>query len=144
MILFHPEHMKCLEDATKHAYPYESCGLIAGHWSNTEKGKIVTQVVTSPNVSNRNHRDSFEIDPQVRFNLMRSLEGSIDTIIGHYHSHPDHSAEPSKTDLEMAYEPDLTWVIIALDQLHTIEIRAFNVLPDASAFVPVGIQISNS
>jgi proteasome lid subunit RPN8/RPN11 len=50
----------------------------------------------------------------VRFNLMRDLEGGAQEIIGVYHSHPDHGAEPSAHDLSMACEPDLVWLITAV------------------------------
>jgi proteasome lid subunit RPN8/RPN11 len=74
----------------------------------------------SQNVTKGAGLDQFEIDPQVRFNLMRELDdcakndGPRYRIIGHYHSHPNHPAQPSATDLEMAYEPDLVWLITSV------------------------------
>ena len=45
---------------------------------------------------------------------MRRLRGGAERMIGHYHSHPDHPASPSRHDLEMAFEPDLIWLITSV------------------------------
>jgi len=113
-----PALLKQIADAAEAAYPHECCGLLAGQPSNA--GLRVTRVIASTNVAASNHVDSFEVDPQVRFDLMREL-GEIgdgptgdERLIGHYHSHPDHPAEPSARDLEKAFEPDLVWIIAAV------------------------------
>jgi len=130
------------------AYPLECCGLLAGSdhsgtEAETETGPDVrvTRVVPSDNLTQSDARDSFEVDPKVRFELMRALENSDERIIGHYHSHPDHPAEPSETDLSMVYEPEFYWLIASVSDHKTGEIRAFLPTPDASAFSPVSIQI---
>ena len=110
------------------AYPNECCGLLAGR--TAANGDItVTRIVTSPNtrIDDQGHggQDRFEVDPQVRFDLMRALQGSDETIVGHYHSHPDHPAEPSETDLDQAFEPDLVWLIVAVEQDKAGEITAW-------------------
>ena len=99
--------------AAEATYPYECCGLLIGQ--NRQNGSfIINEIVPSPNVTRGNQRDNFEIDPQVRFNVMRKLTGCQKNIIGHYHSHPNRSSNPSKRDFDMALEPKLVWVIIAV------------------------------
>jgi len=122
------------------AYPAECCGLLAGV-INPNSGIAVTRVVPSDNVALTNTLNSFEVDPKVRFDLMRALEGTGEEIIGHYHSHPDQPAEPSATDLSMVYEPELYWLIAAVDKHATGDIKAYRILPDGSAFAPVPIRI---
>lgn len=101
-------HAQALE-----AYPGECCGLLAGHV--LDDGTItVTRMVASPNVAEPPGDDRFEVSPKVRFDLMRELSGSGEAIVGHYHSHPDHPATPSETDLAMAFEPQLVWLITAV------------------------------
>lgn len=95
------------------AYPSECCGLLVGCLGVAGE-RIVTRVVASPNVTEGNTRDSFEVAPEMRFALMRELDGGTEHLVGHYHSHPDHPPTPSERDLSMAYEPELVWVITSV------------------------------
>jgi len=81
-------------------YPKECCGLLVG--VTAPDGMVhVQRVVPSPNTTQKNQKDSFEVDAKVRFDVMRSHENTDQDIVGHYHSHPDHPAKPSKTDIDM-------------------------------------------
>lgn len=97
------------------AYPQECCGLLVG-FTNDEDELVITRTVTSPNMASNGGLDTFEVDPQVRFDVMRSVEGTGTDIVGHYHSHPDHPAKPSATDLDMAFEPEMVWLIVSVHQ----------------------------
>lgn len=121
------------------AFPHECCGLLAGR-DLQDGGSAVTRVVPSVNVAETDHADSFEVDPQVRFDLMRALDGSGERIIGHYHSHPGGPAEPSATDLSMAFETDLIWVIVSVKDGQAVDTRAHGVAPDRSSFHPIPIN----
>ncbi len=127
------------------AFPNECCGLLAGN-RDSDDAISVTRVVPSRNMATGSIRDSFEVDPQVRFDLMRELadDGSDTHIVGHYHSHPNHPAVPSARDLTMAYEPDLVWVIVSVGTAGVLDIRAHRVLPDASAFQEIPLHIADA
>ncbi|MEQ8504482.1 MAG: M67 family metallopeptidase [Rhodospirillales bacterium] len=127
--------------AAEDAFPHECCGLLAGR-ELTDGEPVITRVVPSANVAETNHEDSFEVDPQVRFDLMRALDGSEERIIGHYHSHPGGPANPSATDLSMAYETDLIWVIVSVKDGKAVDTRAHGVAPDRSAFHPIPLNIT--
>ena len=112
MIRLPPELLAEMRRLAEAAYPEECCGLLVGR---READRIVvTRLAPSPNVAGGDRRRTFEVSPQVRFDLMRDLRGGPETIVGHYHSHPDGTAEPSTTDLAMAWEPDLAWIILAV------------------------------
>jgi [CysO sulfur-carrier protein]-S-L-cysteine hydrolase len=118
--------------AAEAAYPRECCGLLAGR--TTPGGILVTRVVASRNTADGDQRDRFEVDPQVRFDLMRALEGSDERLVGHYHSHPDHPAIPSATDRRMAHEPDLVWLITAVAAGRATATRAWRPVAKVSGF----------
>jgi len=128
-----------ISDAAEAAFPAECCGLLAGHGNHTA-GFVVTRVIPSDNVAETDHHDSFEVDPQVRFDLMRELgeigDGpkSDERMIGHYHSHPNHPAEPSARDLAKAFEPDLVWVIVGVKTGKTDKITAHILHPQDTTF----------
>lgn len=128
--------------AAEAAYPDECCGLLAGH--EIDDGWRVSRVVESRNVAQGDHADSFEVDPQVRFDLMRALdEAGGERMIGHYHSHPDHPARPSERDRAMAYEPELVWIIVSVADGRTEATGAFRLNPEGDAFDDIDIVISD-
>ncbi len=113
MILIPSPALEHIVNDAEQAYPEECCGLLVGTGDPT--GTVtVTRVVSSPNVAPSGKNDSFEVAPKLRFDLMRKLEGGGDRIVGHYHSHPDHPARPSRRDIEMAWEPEMVWLITAV------------------------------
>ena len=133
MIALPPSLLKRIVDAAEAAYPEECCGLLVGR-TDASGGRVVTRVEASPNVVEGGTRDRFEVDPQLRFDLLRALEGGPERIIGHYHSHPDHPAQPSERDLEMAWEPDLVWLIVAVEKGRATRITAHLMDRDAGRF----------
>jgi proteasome lid subunit RPN8/RPN11 len=81
------------------AFPRECCGLLEG------EGERVTALHPSPNLAER--ADRFEIDPALRFRLLREERA----IVGCYHSHPGGCADPSPRDLDGAGEDGFLWLI---------------------------------
>lgn len=122
-------------------YPLEACGLLSGTRID-DKTVTVTGVHESENVTKRDPATGFEIDPKLRFDLMRAFEAQGDgtEIIGHYHSHPDHPAEPSATDLSMTYEIDFIWLICSVTTDGAVALNAFKPLADRSAFEQLNIS----
>lgn len=110
MIFIPPSLLKQVVDAAEAAYPDECCGLLVGRLE-APGNLLVTRVEPSTNLTEGGAHDSFEVDPRLRLELMRSLRGSGEAIVGLYHSHPDHPALPSARDLERAWEPELAWLI---------------------------------
>jgi proteasome lid subunit RPN8/RPN11 len=106
------------------AYPAECCGLLIGRPAAAGFLEI-TDIAASANVSTGSPRDSFEIDPGLRLRLHRQTRGSGTAIVGHYHSHPDRPAEPSARDAAAVWEPDLVWMIIAVERGAATDVRAF-------------------
>jgi len=92
-----------LDDAT--AVPdREICGLLFGSVSRVDRAQPVDNVAERP-------ADTVEIDPRALFAALRAERAGGDKVIGHYHSHPNGSAEPSPRDLAAA-EPGKLWLIL--------------------------------
>lgn len=104
------------------AYPNEACGLLIG--STNDAGWRVKAAVAGPNVHPEPRR-RFEVDPKLVFAWMRKLRGSTDSLIGHFHSHPDGPAEPSTTDRDSAYDRNALWLIAAVTRGGVRGIRAY-------------------
>ena len=132
--------LKNVTDAAEASYPDEACGLLIGA-PKADDVILVSEVKSAPNVASGSRGDRFEIDPQVRFALTRRLRGGAERIIGHYHSHPDHPASPSGRDLEMAFEPDLIWLITSVLAGRAVDTSAYILDPVADHFRQIDLQI---
>ncbi|MGB0682035.1 MAG: Mov34/MPN/PAD-1 family protein [Magnetovibrionaceae bacterium] len=142
-MLFIPRALlKQIADAAERAYPAEACGLLAGQVEQNGD-LVVTRVVESENLAKEKGNDVFELDPKVRFDLMRALEGGPSRILGLFHSHPDHPAQPSARDLELAWEPELIWLITAVEAGQAIQTTAHVLDPGGQQFREIGLRTSD-
>ena len=126
--------------AAKIEFPSECCGLLAGT-GNLNTHMNITRVRASKNLAKNSSNDRFEVDPKVHFDLIRELEGTSEKVVGHYHSHPNHPAIPSKEDFKMAFDPKMLWVIISLDEDCIKEVRAHKINSSGLAFQEVPLNV---
>lgn len=135
--------LKTICDLAEAAYPRECCGLLIGR--DDGAATTVTRIAESANLADGPAHDRFEVDPQVRFDVMRELgliaDGgaaavapTAERIVGHFHSHPDHPAQPSQTDLEMAFEPEMIWLITAVENGRAVQTTAHILDPSVGRF----------
>ncbi len=140
--------LKCISDAAEAAYPKECCGLLVGR-DDGAGALVVTRVVESRNLAEDGRHDRFEVDPQVRFDVMRELDDyakqghAHHRIIGHYHSHPGHPAQPSETDLSKAYEPDLVWLIVSVVDGQAVQTTAHVVDSEGRQFREIPLRTTD-
>lgn len=139
MIIINAELLSKIENAATIAYPAESCGLLMGHGTIKDR-LVITRVEISPNRTENDKQDSFEIDPQLRFDLMRELEGGSEQIVGHFHSHPNGPAQPSTRDADQAWEPELVWVITSIANGQLEETAAYRFDENSKQFHALEIQ----
>lgn len=138
------EFLAIIRNHARADYPNECCGLLVGtHNSDTA---VITSVHQSQNLSSNDPAKSFEIDPKLRFDIMRDLQSRNDgtDIIGHYHSHPDGPAAPSATDLSMAYESNMVWLICRVTEDDNHVVKAFRPKSDRSAFDHLELVIESA
>lgn len=84
----------------------EVCGLLLG------EGDRVVELLPATNVAGDPAR-RFEIDPAVLIAAHRQSRTGGWTLLGHYHSHPSGSTEPSACDAEMAGQEGTLWLIVS-------------------------------
>ncbi len=84
------------------SYPFEACGLLVGA-ADAEQINV-HDVFRARNLNVERARDRFLLDPDDHMAADRSARARGLDIVGIWHSHPDHPARPSITDLEAAWE----------------------------------------
>jgi proteasome lid subunit RPN8/RPN11 len=93
--------------------PREACGLLLGR----REPLSINSAVPARNVATR-PETSFEIDPATLLSQHRAARGEGLEVVGHYHSHPNASPEPSHRDAARASENGQLWLIIAGGAVH--------------------------
>lgn len=101
MLVLTPAYLTQINQHSEETYPYECCGILLGLFQAPKR--IVQQVCRIPNL-NQTRQDRYEMDPQQRLIVEQSATQKGLEVIGFYHSHPDHDAYFSQTDLEGSEE----------------------------------------
>lgn len=96
------------------SYPYECCGALLGH--PTPQGWRIEAAVQASNARTNSPRSSYEIAPAELVGIVRKARGLRLEIAGFYHSHPDHPADWSPTDLAEAHWLGCCYLITAVVQ----------------------------
>ena len=96
------------------AYPHESCGVLVG----VERGghRVVRRAVPCHNARADSPANRYHIDPRELVRIQREARARGLDIVGFYHSHPDHPARWSPTDLAEAHWLGCSYVITAVEQ----------------------------
>ena len=76
---------------------------------------------------------SYRLDPDHQFRAFRDIEERGLDLIGIYHSHPSSPATPSDRDVEQAYYPDASYILISLADPAQAQVRAFRITAEGVA-----------
>lgn len=93
-------------------YPNECCGVLLGQME--EDGTMVIEAVSAQNTRSDSAHNRYQIAPQELIRIQQQARRRGLDIVGFYHSHPDHPAEWSKTDLEEAHWIGCSYVITSV------------------------------
>lgn len=115
-------------------YPDEVVGVLAG------RDGRVTRVAALVNERADRPGDRYEVSGLALARAERALEAAGDTVLGYYHSHPDHPARYSETDREAAL-PNLSYVIVSVSAGRPADTRSWRLREDRSAMDEEEIHI---
>jgi proteasome lid subunit RPN8/RPN11 len=96
----------------KETYPHECCGALLGRFEGGDR--IVEEVVRCGNTRADRPQDRYHIDPKELIAIQRGAAARDLGIVGFYHSHPDHPARWSATDLAEAHWLGCSYVITSV------------------------------
>jgi proteasome lid subunit RPN8/RPN11 len=124
--------LKVMIDHAEADYPRECCGLILGVGDRV----VAIEPMVNVWVGEVGHsvRDRYAIDPAQMLRVMKSCRERGLDIIGIYHSHPDHPAEPSECDRAQAW-PQYRYVILSVALGKVVDLGVW--VLENEVFVPV-------
>ena len=96
-------------------YPQECCGVLLGHIDD-DGVRAVTSTARAGNTRTDSAHNRYNIDPKELVRIQREGRERGEDIIGFYHSHPDHPAQWSKTDLAEAHWSGCSYVITSVEK----------------------------
>lgn len=90
-------------------YPHECCGVLLG--KAEDEVNVVRQVVEAGNTRTDSAHNRYNIAPVELIRIQREARAASLDIVGFYHSHPDHPAQWSATDIAEAHWLGCSYVI---------------------------------
>ena len=104
-----------------HAPEKETCGILAG------KGRRIEKIFPLTNISD-NPKFCYMIDPKEQLGIFKELRRQELEMTAIYHSHVDVEAYPSQKDIELAFYPESSYIIISLADRKQPSVRSFKIV----------------
>jgi proteasome lid subunit RPN8/RPN11 len=134
----YPKLLTQISTHAEQAYPYECCGLLMGRLDN-EYHKTLVEIIPTENAWDEETAEYFQsletsdqllktterrytIAPAVLLNAQKQGRDRQLSIIGIYHSHPNHGAIPSEFDRVCAWF-GYSYIIVSVQQGKATDIQ---------------------
>lgn len=137
-LLITPRQTARLRYLAEMSYPFEACGLLVGKLE--EQRVRVEEVLQARNLTQHAARERYVLDPEDFLTAERCARERGLRIVGIWHSHPNHPAEPSVRDLKAAWH-GYSYMIISVDALGDTVVRSWRL--EGSHLAPEPIEISS-
>jgi proteasome lid subunit RPN8/RPN11 len=124
-------------------YPHECCGVLLGQFGDGGL-KTVSRIARCGNTRADSPHNRYHIDPKELIRIQREGRERAEDIVGFYHSHPDHPAQWSATDLAEAHWFECSYVITSVQKGAAAVTNSFELTgPEESAkrFVDEKIEV---
>jgi proteasome lid subunit RPN8/RPN11 len=98
-----------IQAITAHAnkeLPNEACGYLAAENDIVSSHYELTNIDKAP--------DHFSMEPREQFAVVKEMRSRGQVLRAVYHSHPETPARPSAEDIRLAYDPEISFVIVSL------------------------------
>jgi proteasome lid subunit RPN8/RPN11 len=105
-------------------YPHECCGVLLGRFDDIGL-KTVSRVARCGNTREDSPHNRYSIDPRDLIRIQREGRERGEEIVGFYHSHPDHPAQWSSTDLAEAHWFGCSYVITSVEKGKAVLTNSF-------------------
>jgi proteasome lid subunit RPN8/RPN11 len=133
--------LAAIADHARETYPEECCGFLLGTTTDDETRVLALRRAQNERTSERRRR--YLIGAESVLAVHREARSGGRSIVGYYHSHPDHPAAPSPFDLEQAW-PDAVYLIVTANPDGPAECTAWRLDRDRRTFDSVPLQTIGS
>ena len=138
MITFDPKVLEAIREHGREAYPEECCGALLG---TADSGSArVARITRMENARRDERRRRYVIEPLEYARVERQADAESLSVLGFYHSHPDHPAVPSEYDREHGF-PFFHYIVLAVGAGVPGEAASYVLSEDRGAFEREEIRI---
>ena len=103
--------------------PNEACGMLGGQMGGevktVEKVYLLTNVDQSP--------EHFSLNPKEQFAVIKDIRSWNGVLLGNFHSHPASPSRPSEEDKRLAYDPEVSYLILSLQDTEHPVMKSFRI-----------------
>ncbi len=132
MLKIPPNIYSSMLEHAKTDFPLECCGILGG------KGDEATHIYPVTNIDQS--KVTYLMDPAEQIKIFKEMRSFGIELKAIYHSHPNHPALPSRTDVDLAYYPEAVYIIISINDRKEIEIGSFNIIDKNITTAALDIQ----
>lgn len=139
-VLITPEAKDLIKQHLELAYPNEGCGFLLGN--DHGESRTVHKVIAVPNTKEGDQRRRFEISP---LDYIRAEQIALEedlSLLGIYHSHPNHPALPSIHDLQQAV-PFFSYFIWSIQDRQATDLTSWRLNEENQEFDEEKILVLN-
>jgi len=114
-----------LIEHSKKESPNEVCGILAGlplPQKNSEVKEVYQMINTDKS------KKTFFMDPEQQLKVMKEIRNLGLDMVGIYHSHLETEAYPSSHDVELAFYPEASYVIVSIKNRDNPVIKSFKIV----------------
>ncbi len=133
-----PDALDAIREHAASVYPDECCGALIGAPGGNGTSRVL-EALPLPNTTEEGARRRFLVRPADYRTAEERARAAGADLIGFYHSHPDHPAQPSRYDLEHAW-PNLSYVIVAVGGGRPGDVRSWRLRDDRTNFLEETIR----
>ena len=127
-----PGDLETIRRHAESAYPEECCGFLLGRTGGGATTSV-ERVVAVANERQDSRHNRFLIHPETVLAAHKEARAAGLDVVGYYHSHPDHPAQPSEFDREHAW-PGLSYLIVSVRNGRMAEGRSWRLSDDRERF----------
>jgi proteasome lid subunit RPN8/RPN11 len=103
-------------------HPDEACGIVAGPIGSDRPVRLV------PMTNTERSPTFYRFDSLEQLRVWREMDDREEEPVIIYHSHTATEAYPSRTDLDLAAEPDAHYLLVSTRDDDDVEIRSFRIV----------------
>lgn len=138
MIILSKIHFSDIQSHSLETFPDECCGAMLGFIENDIK--YCKELISLNNHSDENKRRRFMITDKDYMNVEKIAKDKQLQLLGFYHSHPNHPAQPSETDLKYAW-PFFSYLIQSIFEKTIKELNSFVLDIETNQFIAEELKV---
>ncbi len=136
-LILSAQQLKAIEWHLESAYPEEGAGFLLG---KEGEPRHVLHILPIDNARRESRHNRYLIDTFDYLHAEEFADRMEMTLLGVFHSHPDHPARPSEYDREWA-QPFFSYLIVSVENGKATQSRCWRLNEDRQEFLEESIQI---